>query len=86
MYICMYLIKCFTLYPDDLKWHPLLVSVDFILMQKARSKVGLPDCRSNFACISDVTGKQTKMREKMNKNYLALINKFLIFPITIFMK
>jgi hypothetical protein len=29
---------CFTRYPEDLKWHPLLVNVDFILTQKALSK------------------------------------------------
>lgn len=27
-----------TLYPEDLKWQPRLVSVDFILMQNALSK------------------------------------------------
>ena len=48
---------CFlTLYPEDLKWHPLFVNVDFIRMQKARSNVGLPVTRSVLACISEVTG------------------------------
>ena len=28
-----------TLYPEDLMWTPLLVSVDFILMKKDRSRV-----------------------------------------------
>jgi hypothetical protein len=48
--------QIFTLYPEDLKWQPRFVKVDFIRMQKALSHVGFPDTRSTLACISDVTG------------------------------
>ena len=46
----------FTLYPEDLKWQPRFVKVDFIRMQNALSHVGFPDMRSTLACINDVTG------------------------------
>jgi len=38
-FIYIYIYVCtLTLYPEDLKWQPRLVSVDFILMQNALSK------------------------------------------------
>lgn len=36
--VYIYNICTLTLYPEDLKWQPRLVSVDFILMQNALSK------------------------------------------------
>ena len=56
--------QIFTLYPEDLKWQPRFVKVDFIRMQKALSHVGFPDTRSTLACISDVTGQQTEKSQK----------------------
>lgn len=35
--VCVLCVCTLTLYPDDLKWQPRLVSVDFILMQNALS-------------------------------------------------
>ena len=67
----------FTLYPEDLKWQPRFVKVDFIRMQKALSHVGFPDTRSTLACISDVTGQQTENRKK--KEMIEKIDKKFTF-------
>lgn len=44
-----------TLYPEDLKWQPRFVSVDFILMQNALSKPLYA-----FVLDSDITDETVK--------------------------
>lgn len=50
-----------TLYPEDLKWHPLLVSVLFILTQKARSIPRYSDPLAARLICADTVDKESRV-------------------------
>lgn len=55
----MQLSQGLTLYPEDLIWMPLLVSVDFIRMKKERSRVLSGDRRLGLLDSTAGTNTQT---------------------------
>lgn len=53
-----------TLYPEDLKWQPRLVSVDFIRMQNALSKPLYA-----FVLDNDITDETENIKKKLIIKY-----------------
>ncbi len=65
-------ISIITLYPDDLKWHPLLLRVDFILTQKANIIMSylyqsLPCILMTWSDIPSLLGLTSFWRKKLGR-------------------
>lgn len=59
-----------TLYPEDLKWQPLLVSVLFILTQKARSIPRYSEPLAARLICDDTVNKNKKVKIEMHLDLL----------------